>query len=703
MEFIFSNPARHKKTSRPVSSINCDKNNVVASSDSEIVVQSVNRSMKSKLRQQARNVAVEMTRNAADINVIRKQQAQNQADFDYGFFFDQQKKTGLEHRLSSLESSTGSINANFRFNKSANRNSMSSTQDSGLCSSSDISGCHSASLSDIEYEKGLSRRKQSQATKSTSALKCSSIASLHGLTRPSSVSSMPVNMNIVPPSRNLRNQTITLRTTVAPPPTLEKSKLRSKLRPQSRSTSDYHSGSGGSISSSGTGVHQQMPTRLVRHQSSTLPGWDIVTAALPAGRLSDSNKTDQRIEEMIETEREYVKSLNYIIKHYLPEMERNDIPATLRGHRSALFGNLERIRDFHQDLLLPELERSKMRTSRIASIFLKYEAYLEMYALYVKNKPTSDRLLAESGKFFQSKQLELGDKMDLASYLLKPVQRLGKYSLFLEGISKTTKQKTELLKAKKIIQFQLQHGDNLLAMDSIKGCEIDLKEQGKLLRQNEFNVMSGRRKAVRRIFLFENLILFTKPKRTTQGGDIYQYKNSWLTSEVGLTANIDDPFKFEIWLRRRTREVLVIQSNDPTNKLDWLNDINGILLSQADKYREQRLKEMANMGVGNKPLMDIGGSNTITDRSVPIQTAEHRPRLRNSIALGDVAMKSASIPRNASLFSNSTSAGSNGVVKRRPNSLVSTAPSSDCSSSTLGLSRQCTVVSGHFFLDLSRY
>ena len=78
-----------------------------------------------------------------------------------------------------------------------------------------------------------------------------------------------------------------------------------------------------------------------------------------------------------------------------------------------------------------------------------------MYALYVKNKPTSDRLLAESGKFFQSKQLELGDKMDLASYLLKPVQRLGKYSLFLEGISKTTKQKTELLKAKKIIQFQV--------------------------------------------------------------------------------------------------------------------------------------------------------------------------------------------------------------------------------------------------------
>ena len=61
---------------------------------------------------------------------------------------------------------------------------------------------------------------------------------------------------------------------------------------------------------------------------------------------------------MIETEREYVKSLNYIIKvkrhnchslsllnftfqHYLPEMERNDIPATLRGHRHGLIFDFE--------------------------------------------------------------------------------------------------------------------------------------------------------------------------------------------------------------------------------------------------------------------------------------------------------------------------------------------------------------------------
>ena len=42
-------------------------------------------------------------------------------------------------------------------------------------------------------------------------------------------------------------------------------------------------------------------------------------------------------------------------------------------------------------------------------------------------------------KFFaweQSKQLELNDKMDLASYLLKPVQRMGKYALLLQQLMK---------------------------------------------------------------------------------------------------------------------------------------------------------------------------------------------------------------------------------------------------------------------------
>ena len=56
--------------------------------------------------------------------------------------------------------------------------------------------------------------------------------------------------------------------------------------------------------------------------------------------------------------------------------------------------------------------------------------------------------------------------------------------------------------------------------------QVNLQEQGRLLRQEEFLVWQGRRKCLRRIFLFEDLLLFTKSKRSSSGHDAYVYKGS---------------------------------------------------------------------------------------------------------------------------------------------------------------------------------
>lgn len=61
--------------------------------------------------------------------------------------------------------------------------------------------------------------------------------------------------------------------------------------------------------------------------------------------------------EMVSTEREYVRSLGYVIDNYFPEMERTDLPQDLRGKRSMIFGNLEKLYDFHRQHFLAELER----------------------------------------------------------------------------------------------------------------------------------------------------------------------------------------------------------------------------------------------------------------------------------------------------------------------------------------------------------
>lgn len=77
----------------------------------------------------------------------------------------------------------------------------------------------------------------------------------------------------------------------------------------------------------------------------------------------------------------------------------------------------------------------------------------------------------------QNKQVELGDKMDLASYLLKPIQRMSKYALLLKDLIKECSQSQEqelsdLRTAEELVKFQLRHGNDLLAMDAIRGCDV---------------------------------------------------------------------------------------------------------------------------------------------------------------------------------------------------------------------------------------
>lgn len=78
------------------------------------------------------------------------------------------------------------------------------------------------------------------------------------------------------------------------------------------------------------------------------------------------------VEEMVTTEREYVRSLRYIIHHYFPEMDRSDVPQGLRGKRSVVFGNLEKLLDFHSQFFLKELEACWKHPLRVPQCFLRH-------------------------------------------------------------------------------------------------------------------------------------------------------------------------------------------------------------------------------------------------------------------------------------------------------------------------------------------
>lgn len=379
-----------------------------------------------------------------------------------------------------------------------------------------------------------------------------------------------------------------------------------------------------------------------------------------------SSKIQHIMDEMISTEREYVRSLRYIMEHYFPEMERLDLPQDLRGKRSIVFGNLEKLCDFHSQYFLKDLESCAHSPLSVSACFLRHEEQFGMYALYSKNKPRSDALLTSHGNsFFKNKQVELGDKMDLASYLLKPIQRMSKYALLLKDLIKECGQSheqelTDLRTAEEMVKFQLRHGNDLLAMDAIRGCDVNLKEQGQLRCQDEFIVWCGRKKYLRHVFLFEDLILFSKTKKIEGGYDIYIYKQSFKTAEIGMTENVGNSgLRFEIWFRRRkSQDTFILQAGSGDVKAVWTTVIGKILWRQALRNRELRMQEMVSMGIGSKPFMDIKPSDSaISDRAVDYITKGSESRKGASVA-GSSFDLSTPFKRPHSTISNSSSSSS---------------------------------------------
>ncbi|KRY75502.1 Puratrophin-1 [Trichinella pseudospiralis] len=353
-------------------------------------------------------------------------------------------------------------------------------------------------------------------------------------------------------------------------------------------------------------------------------------ASFDSPATSDKRLQFMVADELLQTEQNYVSSLQYVIENYLPELLRNDLPNQLRGQRSIIFGNIEKIYDFHLNEFLPDLRSTLSQPANnsriglaIAKCFLKHRTKFGLYAFYNMNKPKSDALMADYGG---AKQFQLCDKLDLSSYLLKPVQRMGKYVLMLEQLikacSSSEREQLELLKdAKDMVIFQLRHGNDLLAMDLIRGCDVSLTEQGSLIRQDEFAVLKckGGTKSCRRIFLFEDLILFAKPRKAKAAGsaDVFEYKQSIKMTEVGLTETVANaPLAFEIWFRRRTsNSVFIIQAADLAQKQAWTSDIAKLLWNQALTDREMRMEKLSSMGVA-KNCFELNSANRIENRTV---------------------------------------------------------------------------------------
>ncbi|XP_007104851.1 rho guanine nucleotide exchange factor 40 isoform X2 [Physeter macrocephalus] len=366
--------------------------------------------------------------------------------------------------------------------------------------------------------------------------------------------------------------------------------------------------------------------------------WGVGTPRMERKR---SISAQQRlVSELIACEQEYVATLSEPVPPAGPELTPE-----LRGTWAAALSARERLRSFHRTHFLRELQGCATHPLRIGACFLRHGDQFSLYAQYVKHRHKLENGLAALSPPTKG-TMEGGPHLPRA--LQQPLEQLARYERLLEELLREagpepSSERQALGAAMQLLREQETRGKDLLAVEAVRGCEIDLKEQGQLLHRDPFTVICGRKKCLRHVFLFEHLLLFSKLKGPEGGSETFVYKQAFKTADMGLTENIGDSgLCFELWFRRRrAREAYTLQAASPEIKLKWTSSIAQLLWRQAAHNKELRVQQMVSMGIGNKPFLDI---KALGERTLSALLTGRAARTRASVAVSSFEHAGPSLP-----------------------------------------------------------
>uniref|UniRef100_H3BGL7 Rho guanine nucleotide exchange factor 25 n=1 Tax=Latimeria chalumnae TaxID=7897 RepID=H3BGL7_LATCH len=353
-------------------------------------------------------------------------------------------------------------------------------------------------------------------------------------------------------------------------------------------------------------------------------------------RKSALEKSLYVLKELVETEKLYVTDLGFIVEGYMATMNAKGIPEEMKGKDKIVFGNIHQIYDWHKDYFLGELEKCIEEPERLAELFIKHERRLHMYVVYCQNKPKSEHIVSEYiDTYFEELKQQLRHRLQLNDLLIKPVQRIMKYQLLLKDFLKYYKKAgmdtTQLEVLSGGILFSPLNVQYLISLSFFDLTQGKLTAQGKLLQQDTFHVTEQdggflSRSKERRIFLFEQIIIFSEPIDKKKGFSLpgYIFKNSIKVSCLSFGKSVDnDPCKFALMSRGTdgNSERYVLQAATPEMKQAWLSDISQILETQRNFLNalqspiEYQRKESKSNSLGRY----------VTSRSILTTSATMRP------------------------------------------------------------------------------
>uniref|UniRef100_A0A8C6MB58 Rho guanine nucleotide exchange factor 25 n=1 Tax=Nothobranchius furzeri TaxID=105023 RepID=A0A8C6MB58_NOTFU len=295
------------------------------------------------------------------------------------------------------------------------------------------------------------------------------------------------------------------------------------------------------------------------------------------------------LNELIQTEKDYVRDLGVVVEGFMKRIEEKGVPDDMKGKDKMVFGNIHQIYDWHRDFFVGELEKCLNDHELLAELFIRHERRMYMYVTYCQNKPKSEYIVAEYDSYFDGIQQDIQSRLSISDFLIKPIQRITKYQLLLKDFLKySSKAGMDCKDIEKAVEFMSEVPklcNDMMNLGRLQGYEGKLTNQGKLLQQETFFVSEQdagvlSRSKERRVFLFEQIVIFSELLRKGSSTPGYQFKKSIKVSSLGLEDTVDnDPCKF-VLMCRGSSERFTLQAANVDIKQVWVKHVQDILDAQ---------------------------------------------------------------------------------------------------------------------------
>jgi len=249
-------------------------------------------------------------------------------------------------------------------------------------------------------------------------------------------------------------------------------------------------------------------------------------------RKSKEIKLYQLLSELIETEKKYVSDLEQVCVDYLPLVEISSSSTLdrktlnkikrqtsinqicseslkknfscedfesftlgldhLRPSRHEIrqvLGNIEDIKEYHKNVLLPKIEEAFADAQLMRTLFKEEQPRMcSKYGRYGINHTRSSNIIDHNIKFFSLYQINRGLSLRIDAMLIKPIQRITKYHMFLKSIFKTCKElgfvqtSFDFAGACDTVMSIASNTNTMMWVGNIENCPLDLVGQGQLLK-----------------------------------------------------------------------------------------------------------------------------------------------------------------------------------------------------------------------------